>query len=331
MHRIRNEKVSEEELANAKAKYTGDFVLALERPTTIAAYALNIETDDLPQDFYQTYLKKINAVTAEDIQRVAKKYYLADNARIIVVGKGSEVAENLENLTYNGKDIPVKYFDKYANAIEKPDYNKSVDPSVSVENIFNDYIKAIGGEEAVKDIESVYMIAQAELQGQKMDLETKVTSSGKSSTVVSMAGNVMQKQIFNGATGFVAAQGQKIPFTEEQVTAAKAEAHPFPEMMAKNATVAGIEDVDGEEAYAVKMDENTTNYYSKESGLKIKQVKTMKQGPQTMTIPITYSDYREVEGVKFPFGLSQSMGPMTLDFQVSEILVNENITDADFE
>ncbi|MCC8359267.1 M16 family metallopeptidase [Salinimicrobium sediminilitoris] len=331
LHRIRNEKVSEEELANAKAKYTGDFVLALERPTTIAAYALNIETDDLPQDFYQTYLKKINAVTAEDIQRVAKKYYLADNARIIVVGKGSEVAEKLENLSYNGKDIPVKYFDKYANAIEKPDYNKSVDPSVSVENIFNDYIKAIGGEEAVKDIESVYMIAQAELQGQKMDLETKVTSSGKSSTVVSMAGNVMQKQIFNGATGFVAAQGQKIPFTEEQVTAAKAEAHPFPEMMAKNATVEGIEDVDGEEAYAVKMDENTTNYYSKESGLKIKQVKTMKQGPQTMTIPITYSDYREVEGVKFPFGLSQSMGPMTLEFQVSEILVNENVTDADFE
>jgi predicted Zn-dependent peptidase len=331
LHRIRNEKVSEEELANAKAKYTGDFVLALERPTTIAAYALNIETDNLPQDFYQTYLKKINAVTAEDIQRVAKKYYLADNARIIVVGKGSEVAEKLENLSYNGKDIPVKYFDKYANAIEKPDYNKSVDPSVSVENIFNDYIKAIGGEEAVKDIESVYMIAQAELQGQKMDLETKVTSSGKSSTVVSMAGNVMQKQIFNGATGFVAAQGQKIPFTEEQVTAAKAEAHPFPEMMAKNATVAGIEDVDGEEAYAVKMDENTTNYYSKESGLKIKQVKTMKQGPQTVTIPITYSDYREVEGVKFPFGLSQSMGPMTLDFQVSEILVNENVTDADFE
>ncbi len=184
LHRIRNEKVSAEELENAKAKYTGDFVLALERPSTIAQYALNIETDKLPQDFYQTYLKKINAVTAEDIQRVAKKYYLADNARIVVVGKGSEVAEDLENLTYNGKDIPVKYFDKYANAIEKPNYNQSVDPSMTVSKVFNDYINAIGGEEAVKDVESVYMIAQAEVQGQKMDLETKVTSAGQSSTVV---------------------------------------------------------------------------------------------------------------------------------------------------
>ncbi len=88
----------------------------------------------------------------------------------------------------------------------------------------------------------------------------------------------MQRQIFNGATGFVAAQGQKIPFTEEQVTAAKAEAHPFPEMIAENATLEGIEDVDGEEAYAVKMDENTTNYYSKETGLKVKQVKTCTAG-----------------------------------------------------
>lgn len=331
LHRIRNEKVSAEELENAKAKYTGDFVLALERPSTIAQYALNIETDNLPQDFYQTYLKKINAVTAEDIQRVAKKYYLADNARIVVVGKGSEVAQDLENLTYNGKDIPVKYFDKYANAIEKPDYNKKVDPSVTVDKVFRDYIKAIGGKDAVNDVKSVYMIAQGELQGQKMDLETKVTSSGKSSTVISMAGNVMQRQIFNGATGFTAAQGQEIPFTEEQVIAAKAEAHPFPELIAENATLEGVEDVDGQEAYAVKMDETTTNYYSKDTGLKIKQVKTMKQGPQTMTIPITYSDYREVEGVKFPFGLSQSMGPMTLNFQVSEVIVNEQVTDKDFE
>ena len=331
LHRIRNEKVSAEELENAKAKYTGDFVLALERPSTIAQYALNIETDKLPQDFYQTYLKKINAVTAEDIQRVAKKYYLADNARIVVVGKGSEVAEDLEDLTYNGKEIPVKYFDKYANAIDKPNYNKQVDPSVTVSKVFNDYIKAIGGKDAVEDVESVYMIAQAEMQGQKMDLETKVTSSGKSSTVVSMAGNVLQRQIFNGATGFVAAQGQKLPFTEEQVIAAKAEAHPFPEMIAQSATLAGIEEVDGQEAYAVKMDENTTNYYSKETGLKIKQVKTMKQGPQTMTVPITYSDYREVEGVKFPFALSQSMGPVTLNFDVTEVIVNEDVVDADFE
>ncbi|WP_317039626.1 M16 family metallopeptidase [Salinimicrobium catena] len=331
LHRIRNEKVSAEELANAKAKYTGDFVLALERPSTIAQYALNIETDNLPEDFYQTYLKKINAVTAEEIQAAAKKYYLADNARIVVVGKGSEVAEKLETLTYNGKQIPVKYFDKNADPIEKPNYNKKVAADMTAEKVFNKYIAAIGGEEAVKDVESVYMTAQAEMQGQKLDLSSKVTASGKSLTEIGMGGNVIQKQVFNGTEGFVVARGQKVPFTEEQIAAAKADSHPFPELKAENATLDGIETVNEQEAYVVKMDEATTNYYNTETGLKVQSVKTVKQGPQTMTVPTTYSNYQEVEGVKFPFEISQKMGPMSIDFEVSEIQVNNNVSEADFQ
>ncbi|MFD2517128.1 insulinase family protein [Salinimicrobium flavum] len=330
LHRIRNEKVSQEELENAKAKYTGDFVLALERPSTIAQYALNIETDKLPKDFYQTYLKKINAVTAEDIQRVAKKYYLADNARIVVVGKGSEVIENLEKLSYNGKSIPVKYFDKNANPIEKPEFKKEVSPDVTVEKVYNSYIEAIGGKEAVDKVNSVYLTAHASVQGQKMDLETKTTTAGKSSTSIGMGGTVMQQQIFNGEEGFVVARGQKIPFTEEQLTAAKAESHPFPELKEKNGTITGIEPVNGEDAYVIKVDE-TKHYYSMETGLKLQTIKTLNQGGQTMTIPIVYSDYREVDGVKFPFSIAQTMGAMTLDFEVTDVKINEGVTDADFE
>ena len=58
VNRIRNEEVTADEIANAKAKYTGDFVLALERPRTLAQYALDIKINDLPEDFYSTYLEK---------------------------------------------------------------------------------------------------------------------------------------------------------------------------------------------------------------------------------------------------------------------------------
>ena len=80
--------VSQEELDQAKAKYVGDFVLALERPSTIARYALAIQTEGLPADFYTTYLQKINAVSIEDIQRVTQQYFHLDKARIFVTGKG---------------------------------------------------------------------------------------------------------------------------------------------------------------------------------------------------------------------------------------------------
>lgn len=331
IHKIRNEKVSAEELKNAKAKYVGNFVMALEQPSTIARYALTVETEDLPKDFYQNYLKNINAVTAEDVQRVAKKYFNVDQARIVVAGKGSEVAESLENLTYNGKEIPVKYFDTKANEIPKPEYNKAVDPSVSAESVFSKYIKAIGGKEAVEGVESVLMKAEAEIQGQKLQLETRNVPEGKSLTVVSMGGNVVSKQVYNGESGFMVAQGQTIPFTEEQLQAAKVEANPFPELDPSGAKVMGIEKVNERDAYVVSLSEDNTSYYDVESGLKVKTVKTVSQAGQTMTIPTQYSNYKEVTGIKFPFTVTQSFGPQSFEFNVTSIQVNEGVTDADFE
>ncbi len=329
IYRIRNEKVSDSELANAKAKYTGDFVLSLEQPATIARLALDVETEDLDDDFYEDYLENINAVTAEDVQRVAKKYFLADNSRIVVVGKGSDVVENLEKINYNGKKIPVVYFDKEGNKINKPEFNKTVDASVTAESVFNNYIKAIGGKEAVTKAESVMMVAQAEIQGQKLDLEVK-TANGKSSQKIAMGGNVLSKQVYNGETGFTMAQGQKMAFTDKQLEAAKADANPFPELNTKDAKVMGIEPVDGKDAYVVALSEDKTAYYDVESGLKVKAVSKVSQGDQTMEIPITYSDYQEVNGIKFPFTVSQSMGPQTFEFKVSDLKVNEGVSDEDF-
>ena len=42
--------------------------MQIEKPSTIAGYALNKETQGLPEDFYENYIKNINAVTAEDIK-----------------------------------------------------------------------------------------------------------------------------------------------------------------------------------------------------------------------------------------------------------------------
>ena len=329
LYKIRNEKVTDRELANAKAKLTGDFVLSLEQPSTIASFAMEIETEDLDDDFYEKYLERIAEVSKEDVQRVAKKYFMPDNARIVVAGKGSEVLENLEKMTYNGKTYPINYYNRYAEKTEKPEA-KTVDASVTAEKVFADYIEAIGGKDAVEEVESVVMLAQAEIQGMKLDLEMKRTTDGKMSQSISMGGNVMNKQVFDGESGYVMAQGQRMPYNEEQITAAKADSNPFPELSAGNAKVTGMEQVEGEDAYVVEIDENNKNFYSVDSGLKVKSVKTVSQAGQTMTIPTGYSDYREVEGVKFPFMISQSMGPQSFEFNVSEIMVNEGVSEGDF-
>ncbi|PKD21887.1 peptidase M16 [Salegentibacter salinarum] len=328
--RIKTEPVDAEMLENAKSKFAGDFVLRLEQPSTIANYALNIKTNDLDDNFYETFLEKINAVAAEDIQRVANKYYRTDNMRIVVAGKASEIAENLEKIEFDGKTIPVKYYNKLGEEVEKHQA-KEVDASVTVEKVYSDYIEAIGGRDAVEKVESVVMKAKASVQGMALNLTLKRTTDSKLNQEVSVGGNVMSKQVFDGESGFVMAQGQKIPYTEDQIKTARIDANPFPELEVGDATLEGIESVEGTDAYVVALSNNYKAYYNVDSGLKMQTVQTISQAGQTMSIPTGYSDYQEVEGVKFPFKMTQAAGPQTFEFDITEILVNEGVSAEDFQ
>jgi zinc protease len=112
--RIRTEPVAAETLANVKASYVGKFVMQIEKPQTIGRYAVNIEVEELPTDFYENYIKNINAVTAEDVMRVANKYIMYDNLRIVIAGKASEILTPLEKL-----GIPIYEFDKFGVLVKK--------------------------------------------------------------------------------------------------------------------------------------------------------------------------------------------------------------------
>ena len=110
--RIRTDKVSDEDLATAKALYNGSFALGLEDPARTASFASNILIYHLPADFYKTYLQKVNAVTADDVLRVAQKYFNYDNTRVVIVGNTAPFIEGLKKTGY-----PINFYDKYANPV----------------------------------------------------------------------------------------------------------------------------------------------------------------------------------------------------------------------
>lgn len=325
INRIKKEPVAQDALKNAKAKYVGDFVLALESPQTIARYALNIKLNDLPEDFYTTYLQKINAVTADDVNRVANKYFKTENARFVVVGKGSEVLENLEKT-----GIPIKYYDAYANETEKPVYEIEMPADMDASKVMQAYIDAIGGRSALDKVNSVYMTAEAELQpGVMMNLELKKTSKNQSMSEVTAMGQSFVKSVVSPEGGYVVQQGQRKDMTDDELKEAKVESSPFPEVNYLNGgvTLEKIEKVDGVNAYKINIGENKSLYYSVETGLKIKQVETSPAGSQS----VFYSDYKDVGGIKFPFKIGQTAGPRRFDFIVKEVKVNEGVSDADFD
>ena len=321
--------VSEKELSDAKAAYIGNFIMALEKPSTMAGYALNIETEGLSKDYYKTYLEKINAITVADVENAAKKYFKSSNARIVVTGKGSDVLDNLEKVTFKGQSVPVKYFDKQGNPAEKPKYDVAIPEGVNAKKVLANYIEAIGGKDKLESITSYYIKAKAEIQGQELLLEIKKTTKDQFMQDVSMMGNSMSKQVLDGDAGFMVIQGRKMDLQEAQITAIKAESAPFPELNYINSevTLKGIEDFDGTKAYVIKFNDTKSAAYDIKTGLKVVDITTTPQGNAT----INYSDYKEVSGIQFPFLWKQTMGPQKFDFNVTEIKTNEGVSDADFK
>jgi len=331
--RIRTELVDAELLKNAKAKYVGNFIMRLERPQTIANYALNIKLNDLPEDFYETYLEKINAVTAEDVKRVANKYFKIANTRIIVVGKGSDVVENLEKVGF-----PINYFDKYANAVAKPVFNKAIPEGMTALDIVDNYIKAIGGKDMLLNVNTLVsnmdvtipgapfkpMAISKQMMPNKISFEMKANMGGQTMSLM--------KRNFSGEKGYMEQQGQKMLMSEEEIMEAKNVEGIFEELYYSDdqTELLSINSIDGEDVYKIKVVKNektSYRYYAVESGYLI----SIEEEDENKNISSTkYGDYRSVNGIMMPYFMQVNAGGQNLEFNTTEVMVNTELKDSDF-
>ena len=324
--RMKKEVVSDEELNRAKAKYVGSFVRAVEQPSTVAAYALEIETEGLPDDFYTTYLESINNVTKEDIQRVAQKYFLVDQARVVVTGKASEVLDNLEKVQFNGSAIPVSYYDKYSNVIDRPASFELPD-GVSAQSILANYIGAIGGQDAINAIRSLEVSYNANFMGNELEA-ISINTAEEQKQIVKMGGNVLATVIVNASGAKVEQMGNSMDLPPEMAADMQAVIGVIPElkmMENESITVSSIEEIDGQNAYALEMkgqSTTTTTYYAVESGLKLKQTTVTQMMGQTQTQDSNYNDYKRFVSLLIPTSTSVPLGPQSVDATLGSVKIN---------
>ena len=76
--RLQRERVAERELSDAQAYLAGSFPLTIETPNDIATQVLNVVFYELPVEEIGTFRERVQAVTPDDIQRVAKQYVRPD-------------------------------------------------------------------------------------------------------------------------------------------------------------------------------------------------------------------------------------------------------------
>ena len=96
LNRIRDTQVSEKEIGDAKAYLTGVFPIRLETQEGLTDQLVQIKMVGLPNDYLEKYRDRVQAVTSEEIQRVATKYIRPDLAAVIVVGDGASVPDQMK-------------------------------------------------------------------------------------------------------------------------------------------------------------------------------------------------------------------------------------------
>lgn len=96
LNRIRDEKVPADELEEQKRSIVANFALSLESPIQLLNYSIIRKIYGLPDDYWETYPAKIMAVSADEVQRVARQYVNPQTQQIVVVGDAKKIKAILE-------------------------------------------------------------------------------------------------------------------------------------------------------------------------------------------------------------------------------------------
>ena len=334
LRRMVTEAVDADDLQLAKNSLAGGFARSLESPQTIARFARNTYKYNLPKNYYNTYLSKLEAVSVADFAAMAKKYIRPENANIVVVGSKDDVADKLKKFDADGT---IDYYDAFGNKLDVQDTPMSSD--ITATQVIDDYIEAIGGKDKLMAVKTLSMTTVMSVMGQDATTKMLQKDNKKMKMTMSMGGNVMQETIFDGTVGYVGGMGGSQKVTDgDQLEGMKDQAKMFARLnyaAEKTMELKGIEDVNGEKAYKMIVidasGKKSTEYYSAKTSYLLKVIATQGEGEQVQTITTEFSDYKSVDGIVLPYKISIiGAAPFPLNMELNEVLVNKPIDDAEF-
>lgn len=328
INRIRTELVSEEELQAAKNYLAGSFGRSLESPQTVANFALNIKREGLDPDHYNNYLQRLQAVTAEEVRAAAQKYMAADHLTIAIVGKASEIEDGLaqfgEVIRFGRDGMPAGEAKTVGD--------------VTAMDVMNQYYAAIGGRDLLDGVSSYVMTAEANFNGMSISLTEKWMAPGMyMQQMMSPMGG--QTTTVNGESVTIESRGQAQQLEGEQAQEVISGAYIFElrEFTEEELNLLPeLADVNGEDAYVVEITaggSTTTNYFSVETGLRIRSSQTVEgPGGQSMTLNQDFMDYQETaSGILAPHKTTIPLGPQSLEANITRVDYNpSDISREDF-
>lgn len=199
---------------------------------------------------------------------------------------------------------------------------------ITVDEIIDGYFENTGGIDNWKAVKGVKMTAKLNQQGMEIPIEIVQMTNGSQYTKFSLQGNDFYQNVFDGETMWsINLQSLKAEKADAETTAnAKLDMNDFPDSFLDykskgyKVELMGTESIDGADTYKVKLtkeprmaegkevEDVSFYYFDKESFVPLAVDTEIKAGPQAGKIGrSTMSDYQEVDGLYFPFSMTQGV------------------------
>ena len=321
--RLQRQRVSTRELADAQEYLTGSFPLTIETPSAIALQVLNAIFYGLDLNELQTYRERVNAITVDDIQRIAQQYLRPDRLSIVLVGDASVFAKDLAGVGFDQVDrIPLTELDlsspdlrhhgpAAAGRMEQVAFRSQALPAsgsdVDAKELVARAIAAKGGLALLRSIQTVRVdfVAAVAAEGSTTELPSVTTIRYPSSYRVEAqtpAGQVVQ--VFQAGSYWIqdarGAQDAPAPIAEQIRGVVQRDTVPLLLALADGKAAAKTTGA-GSLEVSIPGGKPVTWWIDPATGLITKSRYRTSLGGAEVLAEEVYSDYRDVNGLKVAF------------------------------
>jgi len=329
IRRIRDEKVSDKELQMAKNYLSGAFVRSLENASSVASNAIDIERYKLPAAYYQNYLKNIDTVTADDVQRTARVYLAPDKMLIALVGPASEIKSRL------GKFGAVAMVDEEGKPIVVPSAALTMKP----DEVLSRFIEKTGGKATWAALKDRTMEFSGKMQNFVMKIKNVQKAPNKLYTEMEVTGMFKQQMAFDGKKAWMVSPQGSGEITGEQLEGIKQQAvmnfYAAYKKMGFSATISGMKTIKGKDCYELTFTRGKgdviRHYFAADDFLKLREVKLITT-PQGSVEQITdFADYKEFKGLLLPTKYEQNAMGQVVELTLEVCTINAGVKDDVFK
>ncbi len=225
--------------------------------------------------------------------------------------------------------------------------------AITVDEIIDGYLENIGGKEAISKLTGLKMSGEMNQGGMKFPIQVVSLSDGRQYMQFSFQGKDLKQGVFDGETlwntNFLTMQAEKADAESTQNQKLEMNDFPFPLFNYKEKgyqlELLGSEEKEGTETYKLKLtreqktidgkkvDDISYYYFDVDALVPISTESEIKEGPMKGKMGESkLSDYQEVDGLYFPFSMTQGMkdGP-SVSMVIKKIELNPTVKGSEFD